>query len=485
MEPEDSSNSETPTEQPDTPGQQIPPVASTEALTRWQQARASIWPDWITRNMGLLLAARTFMSAARAFAGIMVPIYLALIGYSGLTLGILFTVVALTSAVLSSAIGLLSDRLGRKFFIVVLPWFAAAAALVFAFSHAAALIFVFAALGSFGRGSGAGAGMVGPYQPAEQALLADTVPARHRNSLFGRVAFASSLGALIGTGPLTALPTILGWLGAPVQQGLASYRLSFLIMAGIALIAGLLALPIIEPARPPRAAPEGRPRPKTGSRSGWFRLSLSQQSWFVLLRIWVTNSMNGLAVGFFGPFITYWFFRRYGAGPEMVGLLFSVINLVAMAGNLGAARFAARLGLVRAITVSRTLQAVLIIPMVLAPNFWLAGAVYLLRMLAQRVGLPLRQSYVLGVVRPEERGTVGALSNLPAQITSSASPTLAGYLFDHVSLSLPFEIGAILQGINSLIFYVFFRNLQPPEEQEKAQRAKDAAHEPEKTVLQK
>lgn len=108
--------------------------------------------------------------------------------------------------------------------------------------------------------------------------------------------------------------------------------------------------------------------------------------------------------------------------------------------------------------------------MVLAPSFWLAGGIYLLRMLAQRVGLPLRQSYVLGVVRSEERGTVGALSNLPSQVTSAASPTLAGYLFDHVSLSLPFEIGALLQLLNTLMFYAFFRDVQTPEEKGKGRR---------------
>src|SRR5581483_572879 len=301
---------------------------------------------------------------------------------------------------------------------------------VFAFSQAAALIFIFAALGSFGRGAGAGAGVIGPYQPAEQALLADAIPDRHRNSLFGRVAFASSFGALIGTVLLTELPTILGRFGLQVQQGQASYRLMFLVMAAIALGAGLLALPISEPKRSPRSASQ---HSQSGELRKRMRLSLSPQSWFVLIRLWITNSMNGLAVGFFGPFITYWFYRRYGAGPETVGLLYAAINLVAMFGNLGAARFAARLGLVRAITVSRTLQAILIIPMVLAPSFWLAGIIYLLRMLAQRVGLPLRQSYVLGVIRSEERGTVGALSNLPSQLTSAASPTLAGYLFDHVA----------------------------------------------------
>ena len=431
----------------------------------WQRMRTGLSPDWVTRDMRLLLAARAFMSAGRALAGIIVPIYLALIGYNALTLGELFVAVAITSAVLSGITGLLSDRFGRKPFIVVLPWFAALAAFVFAFSHVEAILFVFAALGSFGRGAGAGAGMIGPYQPAEQAYLADTVPARHRNTLFGWIAFASSLGALIGTGPLTALPTGLASIGLLNLQGLASYRLEFLIMAGTALIAGLLALPITEKRRIfPQAEPSSSTTPRRRFALRRPRLKISSQSWSILLRLWATNSVNGLAVGFFGPFITYWFFRRYGAGPAEIGLLFSLINLAAMVSNLWAARFAKRLGLVRAIVVSRTFQAVLIIPMVLAPTFWVAGAFYLVRMMAQRMGLPLRQSYVMGVLPAEERGTVGALANLPSQVTSAMSPALAGYLFDSVSLALPFEIGAILQGLNVILFFLFFRSLLPPEE---------------------
>ena len=111
-------------------------------------------------------------------------------------------------------------------------------------------------------------------------------------------------------------------------------------------------------------------------------------------------------------------------------------------------------------------------PVVLAPTFWLAGGFYLLRMLAQRVGLPLRQSYVMGVASPEERGAVGALANLPSQATSAASPTLAGYLFDHVALALPFEIGAILQGVNTALFFLFFHAAPPPEERAKTTHGK-------------
>ena len=426
-----------------------------------QRAWQSLWPAWMTRDMNLLLIARVCMSATRALAGIVVPIYLAVIGFQGFLLGLLFTVTALVSALLSASIGLLADHIGRKPFLIIIPFLTAFAGVIFAFSHVAGVLFVCAALGSFGRGAGAGGGTIGPYQPAEQAFLADAVPVRHRNSLFGRIGFASSLGALIGGGPLIALAVLLSF-----HQTALQYRLDFLFGAACAFLAGLFALPVQEarhmarkPTRQDAAAPIA-----ILARHARPHIRLSASTWKILLRLWITNSVNGLAVGFFGPFITYWFYIRYGANPVEVGTLYTIINLGAMIINLVAARIAARLGLVRTIFITRVFQAALIIPMVLAPAFWLAGAIYFMRMMVQRVGLPLRQSYVMGVVAPEERGRVGALANLPSQASSALSPTLAGYLFDHVSIALPFDLGALFQGLNAILFFLFFHANPPPEE---------------------
>lgn len=172
------------------------------------QVRGQLSPDWMTRDVQLLIVARMFMSAGRGLAGVMVPIYLAKIGFDGSTLGILFAVTAIVSALLTSAVAFLSDRLGRKLFIIGVPLLAASAAVAFVVTKNDAIVFVFAALGSFGRGAGAGGGSVGPYQPAEQAYLADSVPSNVRNSLFGRVAFASSLGAVVGVGILAWIPDV-------------------------------------------------------------------------------------------------------------------------------------------------------------------------------------------------------------------------------------------------------------------------------------
>lgn len=439
-----------------------PPAPSSRAHESESDAtqRRGIVPTWMTRDIGLLVGARGFMSAGRALAGVVVPIYLTQLGFSAQILGVLFAVVAIASAVMSALIGTLSDRIGRKPFLVLVPLLTALSALLFPTTRVAALLFLFAALGSFGRGAGAGAGAIGPYQPAEQAYLADSIQPRFRNSMFGVVAFASSVGALVG-GPIALLadghPFGLSTIGAN--------RLVFGIMGALSLTAGLLAIPITNRAPAPRP-----PAPSATRRAGRLVPRLSRESWATLRKLWVTNVVNGFAVGFFGPFITLWFYERYHASEGTIGVLFAVINLFAILSNLGAAPVAQRLGLVRAIVIGRVLQAVLLIPMVLAPTFWLAGAFYLVRMMAQRLALPLRQSFVMGVVPAEERGTVGALSNLPSQGSSAISPAIAGWLFQHISLDLPFEVGAVLQGINAGLFFLFFHAHLPPEERDRPRR---------------
>ncbi|HUZ01028.1 MAG TPA: MFS transporter [Thermomicrobiaceae bacterium] len=409
--------------------------------------RLQLRPEWMIRDVGLLLLAQMSMSGTSALAGVIVPIYLALIGFDAVRLGTLFAVTALTSAVLTAGIGVLSDRLGRKVFMVALPLVTTVAAVVFTFSHAVAVIFACAAVGSFGRGAGAGGGTVGPYAPAQQAYLADAVPSSVRNTVFGRLVFASAVGAVVGN-LLAAVPDLAGRLGL---HGVDAYRPAFYAVALLALAAALLALPITN----------RKAAPRPGDAHSW---RLSRPSWSLLLCLWVTNSVNGFAIGFIGPFITYWFYRRYGAGPGTIGLLYTLINLATLASILAAAPVAHRLGLVRTVVLSRMFQGLLLIPMVLAPTFWTAGAVYLVRMCAQRVAMPLRQSFVMAMAPSEERGTVAGLSNVPAQVTSVLSPTLAGYLFEHISLALPFELGGLIQLAGNVLFYAFFRHVRPPEE---------------------
>lgn len=404
-------------------------------------------PPWADRNFAIVLVARVAMSASRAIAGVVVSLYLADEGFSGFKIGVLFLCVTIASALMSSVIGMLSDRVGRKPFLVSVPLLAALAAATYSLSRTTAVLFVFAAVGTFGRGAGAGGGNVGPYQPAESALVAEVVPAPSRSAAFGRLGFASALGALFG-GLLAGLARPHPHMTAAAAT--TAYRPAFLAAAVLAAVSGLIALSLEEQ----RSAGQ---RGERGSR----RLAWPRRSWPVLWRFWVTNGTNGVAIGLFGPFLSYWLYRRYGASPQSIGLLFAVVNLGSLASTLMAAGIGRRLGTVRTIVAVRAITGLLLVPMVLVPTFWLAGGIYVIRMLAQRVGLPLRQSYTQDLADPAERASVAALSNLPAQGTMAGSQVLAGYLFDEVALAVPFELAAIFQCANAILYGLLFGRFAP------------------------
>jgi MFS family permease len=407
----------------------------------------ALLPPWADRNLRLILATRVWMSVGRAVAATVTALYLAAIGFSAVEIGTLFVGVTVVSALMSTVIGLLADRFGRKPFLVAVPLLTAGAGAVYAESRATALLFVAAALGSFGRGSGAGAGNVGPYQPAESALVADSMDGSRRAAAFGRIAFASTLGALVG-GLLAEVVRTTPHMSA--AEATAAYRPAFLIAAALAVLTGLVALLLKEPPR--SGGRDGEPRP--GFR--WPR-----RSWPALWRFWVTNATNGAGIGLFGSFMSYWLNRRYGVTPGTIGLLFAIVNLGSLASALAAERVARLIGTVRAIVVVRAVGGVLLVPMVLAPAFWMAGAVYLVRMVLQRVGLPLRQSFTQDMADPEERASLAALSNLPAQATMAGGQVTAGYLFDEVSLAAPFELAAVFLVANAVLYGLLFSRRPP------------------------
>ena len=405
----------------------------------------AVFPHWVDHNLRVILVSRFAMSVARAIAGVVTALYLAAEGFSSIEIGALFVGVTVVSALLSSGIGLVSDRVGRRPFLVGVPLLAAGAALLYALDRTPAVLFLAAALGSFGRGAGAGGGSVGPYQPAESAFVAESVPAQTRAAAFGRLAFTSALGALVG-GLLAGLASVHPHMTR--SGALVAYRPAFLAAAALALVAGIVALSLRE---------ERHRAPHSAQR----RLAWPRHSWPALWRFWVTNGTNGFAIGMTGPFISYWLYRRYGAPPAEIGLLFALVNLASLAATLSASRVGRRLGTVRAIAGVRGLSALLLVPMVLAPGFWFAGMIYLVRMLAQRIGLPLRQSFTQDLAHPAERSSVAALANLPAQATMAGSQAFAGYLFAEVSLAAPFEIASVFQLANALLYVALF-TWRPP-----------------------
>ncbi|MDE2149015.1 MAG: MFS transporter [Gammaproteobacteria bacterium] len=223
------------------------------------------------------------------------PLYLAALGWSGVAIGALFTAIVTFQATLTLFSHPLSDRHGRKGFLLVYETALIAAAALALASDSAWAITVAAIVGGFGRGIN---GAAGPFSPVEQAWLARVTPLPRRGAIFSLNTALGSLG--MGLGALLAvLPSL--WGGR--LPSAAAYRPLFALVLAFALLTLALVATLAERRRPAPAADADVPtRPEENRR---------------LLAIAAVNALNGAAIGLIGPLITYWFHLRYGASDNV------------------------------------------------------------------------------------------------------------------------------------------------------------------------
>src|SRR6185436_1217835 len=138
-------------------------------------------------------------------------------------------------------------------------------------------------------------------------------------------------------------------------------------------------------------------------------------------------------------FVAYWFYQRFGVNLEGLGAIFFGANVLAGISALVASRMAARFGLVRTMVFTHLPSNVLLILVPLMPTLTLAVVVLLVRFSISQMDVPTRQSYVLAVVRPEERSAAAGITGVARTIGAAFAPVFAGMMFGSVSwISVPF-----------------------------------------------
>lgn len=449
-------------------------AASAERVAReWKvdRARDVVWlfrPSWLSRDLFCLFAARALRSIAQGYLGIILPIYLAELGYRETAMGVLFAVAAFTSAIMAALTGILADRWGRKAFLIGIALLMAAGSLVLAMTRNFAVMVTAASLGTIGFGGSAGlGGGWGPYYPAAQSLVAEQTADHERTAAFGVLSFVGVLAGALGS-LFASLPELMHQhRGMTMIDG---FRALFVFTALLGVSMAIVVLPVreIRYEKLRRDAPDGGSH---GALSPPYeqtiatRLGLSGGSWRLVGRFMITNATNGFAIGMLGPFVVYWFYRRFGASVGELARLYFAINLLAALPYLLAARLTARLGAVNTVVITRSIGSVLLFVMVAMPTFWLAAAIYAIRAIFSVLSIPVRQSYLMGVIAPAERASAAGLANLPSQATQSVSTYFAGYLMEYVALTMPLILAGGLQALNALLYYAFFHQVRPPEEQ--------------------
>jgi predicted MFS family arabinose efflux permease len=191
--------------------------------------------------------------------------------------------------------------------------------------------------------------------------------------------------------------------------------------------------------------------------------------------------LDSLAGGFVvQSLVALWFFRRWGAGPEILGPVFLAAGLLQAVSFLLAARVATRIGLLNTMVFTHLPSNVLLMLIPMMPSLQLAVTCLLARQCLSQMDVPTRQSYIMAVVDPEERTAAASFTNVARNVAQAMTPVLAGYSMQALSLGLPFLMGGGLKIVYDLLLFAVFRSVKPPEEMTGVRDAPANTTKPEK-----
>jgi MFS family permease len=362
------------------------------------------------------------------------PVFLGAVLAGGMLLG----------AAMTACVGPLSDRFGRRPFLLAYEGLAICAGLAALVVSARWPLAAIAVVAGWGRGANGGPLLFGAV---EQAWLARSVPRAGLGRMFSRNSAAGFFGNAVGAA-LGALPAL--W--AAQLPGAAAYRPLF-AMAALGEAACLFLLwRTPDPVDPPAAETAPPPAAEPGLRQVENRL---------LLRLAGLNLVNGLGLGLAGPLLSWWLAQRYGAGPAAIGPAIGAALVLCGFASIAAGEAGRRFGTVGIVVAMRALGLLLLVLLPFAPSYPAAMLIYSLRLILNRSTAGPRQALALGLVRAHRRGLAATVSSFSMQLPRACGPAIAGLLFAAGSLTAPFLLAAALQGIYLALYPRLFAAHDP------------------------
>lgn len=393
----------------------------------------------------LLYAAGFLRSTAVAMTGVLLGFYLKA---AGLTKGEMGGVVAAGlagGAVSVFLAGLAMERIGRRPFLVALAALGVAGTAAAGFLEGPGTLGAVAFLGMLnGMGRDRAAATV-----IDQALLPATTDDAGRTLVIARYTLLQDVGRSLGN-LSAALPAALVALAGMGE--IPSLRATLLLCA-VLQVPGVLLYARLSPGLVPAAG--RRPPPVSpGSRR-------------VIARLCALFSLDAVGGGFIASALLAVIFQeRFGASKEAVALLFAGASVLNALSHLGAAWLARRIGLVNTMVFTHIPGSLLLVTVAYAPSFPVAAALFLLREGLVEMDVPTRQSYVMAVVRPEERTAASAGTGFVRVGGWAVGSWLAGLVMEGAAAAatLPLVISAAMKITYDVLLWSSFRRLKPPEE---------------------
>jgi len=390
-------------------------------------------PTTFDKDLKYLAASMFTRRTIMGFRMVAYAIYFNLLGYSPVRVGLLLSIATFMSAIHHITFGYLCDKYGRKQFLLLGTVFATLRMVIFTFFTGFWMLVVAQSLGAMGEGIGAG-------QPVVSGYITDKTDVKERAEVYSTLAITNAISTTIGSA-LGGLPQFI-----VSNSNMDIIEAHKVIWGASAIISGLSLLLLIPIKEAVSKSGEGKDQPSKGIRN-----------WNTIAKFSLVRSSSGLGWGMIGSLMTLYFYQRFGVGSEVLGPIYAFSRFLSIFSYMLVPHLVKMFGDINTLVGSRIASGLVTVAFASAHNYNLAVALLVLNRIVLMFSMPIRQNFASGMVDPDETATAIGISNSARMGVRSVAPTLAGYMFESISLSLPFHIGAALLAINGGLYWAFFR----------------------------
>ena len=397
------------------------------------------------RDARLFLVTSLVAGAALSLYWIDFNLYLASLGYSTATIGLISTVASIAGVVVAFPVSAASDRFGRRLIIaggIVVSILALVGLLL---TEALPAIIAFAALWAAGQQT---LGVVtAPY-------LTEHSDAEHRNELFAfQFAILSAtnvVAAVVGGVVAVGLASMIGLdPGGPGTYRLILVFMTVLLLAGLATVWFLTddrprsaaALRAGSPAEPAKLALDPRPR------RGRFGLVVRDRSRF--LRLLFPGFLIAIGAGQVIPFLNLYIQGKFGLDLTSLNAVFALTSLGTLAAILAQPRLARRFGQITSVVIVQGASIPFLLVLGFSPILWTVIAAITVRNALMNAGNPIFTAFAMEQVSSAERATLSAAMSVLWQ----AGWVIGGTWYAVLQATLGFEAGYTVNFITIITLY--------------------------------
>jgi MFS family permease len=405
--------------------------------------------QWISIDGKLLLCARIVRTFAYGFLSVILAIYLKLIGFDDILIGIILSVTLINSIIFTLFASFYADRLGRRNTLLLYTVMMSISGIIFFVTENPLALIIAALIGTLNiTGSETSA-----FLSIEQSILPQTIKDnRKRNTLFGFYnmagTFAMGAGILIANLPIIIEKELEFDQIYAIKLLFLFYSLLGILVLGIYLkLSSAIEIKKEKTSKPIAEILTPKSKKIVSKLSGLFAID---------------SFAGGFAIQ---SIVSFWFFTKFDIDLSIISYIFSIGSVLTAFSYIIAAKIADKIGLINTMVFTHIPSNILLILLAFAPTLEMAIVFYMIRMALSQMDVPTRQSYIVGVVEENERTASAGITNMSRNIAQAISPSITGYIIGVLSLSAPFVIGGLLKIIYDITLYINFRKIKPSEEE--------------------